>query len=334
MHQYLITYSEYQDITLSQLWQDKLNLLQHNKPTENIKPRTQSNNIHGHRHTETDFHYKFHTIQPKIKLYYYQGNIKLLNQEILAIVGPRNMTPYAQKILDNLFEQAQKYKLVTISWLAPGVDQYAHKRSLQHNIPTIAVLWWGIKRFYEHKNHSLLQQIIQHQGLIISEFKLNFQPTKYSFPQRNRIIAWLATAVFLPQAWKKSWSLITADFAIKMKKPIYGSPNSIFSSQHQGLHEYMEQNKIAISYDHKHFLQKHFTKQNVSFTKQKPKVSTTTLTKEEKELVKLFYQKNTLNYQELIQLTKKSISQLNNIISILEIKGIIYQQSPGIFSKK
>ncbi|NOZ45024.1 MAG: hypothetical protein GXP45_07995 [bacterium] len=60
---------------------------------------------------------------------------------------------------------------------------------MEKNIPTIAVLGGGIKRYYEHKKEELLQTIIQKNGLILSEFKLDFSPTYYSFPQRNRLIA-------------------------------------------------------------------------------------------------------------------------------------------------
>jgi DNA processing protein len=71
---------------------------------------------------------------------YYMGNIDLLDKPILAIVGPRKHTSYAQQVLENIFQQLQHYQVATISGMAPGVDQLCHQYSLQHNIPTIAVL--------------------------------------------------------------------------------------------------------------------------------------------------------------------------------------------------
>jgi len=50
-------------------------------------------------------------------------------------------------------------------------------------------------------------------------------PQTYTYPQRNRIIAGLADALFLPEASKNSGSLITVEFAQKLQKPIYGTPN-------------------------------------------------------------------------------------------------------------
>ncbi|NOZ45023.1 MAG: hypothetical protein GXP45_07990 [bacterium] len=52
---------------------------------------------------------------PKVKLYYYQGNKKLLNHPILAVVGPRNISNYAKEVSKQLIDKAQNYQLSTIS---------------------------------------------------------------------------------------------------------------------------------------------------------------------------------------------------------------------------
>jgi len=65
---------------------------------------------------------------------------------------------------------------------------------------------------------------------VISEFKFTQQPQTYTFPQRNRIIAALSDVVYLPEASQKSGSLITLEFAQKLGKTIYGSPNLDFPS--------------------------------------------------------------------------------------------------------
>jgi DNA processing protein len=143
------------------------------------------------------------------------------------------MTPLGEKTVEHLFTIISNYDLVTISGLAPGTDQYAHNLSLQKKIPTIAILGGGIRRFYKHKDRHLLQEIIKQNGLIISEYKPDFVPTRYSFPQRNRLIAGLSDLVFIPEAGEKSGSLITADFAKAMQKPVYGTPNHIYATQHR-----------------------------------------------------------------------------------------------------
>lgn len=73
-------------------------------------------------------------------LLYYQGNLELLQQPLLGIVGPRGASEYAQQVMCKFFDDAKQFNLVTISGFAKGIDQIAHRLSLQHNIPTIAVL--------------------------------------------------------------------------------------------------------------------------------------------------------------------------------------------------
>jgi DNA processing protein len=58
---------------------------------------------------------------------------------------------------------------------------------------------------------------------------LNFEPTLWSFPQRNRLIAGISDYLFVPEAKEKSGSLITVDFAIKFKKQVFIAPNTLFA---------------------------------------------------------------------------------------------------------
>ena len=50
----------------------------------------------------------------------------------------------------------------------------------------------------------MIKQIVDAGGLVLSEFRLDFVPTKWSFPQRNRLIAGLCEALFVPEAQEGS----------------------------------------------------------------------------------------------------------------------------------
>jgi len=89
---------------------------------------------------DPDFHYRLQLIKSKIKQISYLGNISLLSRKILGIVGPRKQTEYGIQILHKLFQEAKDYDLVTVSGMADGIDQLCHHLSIQHGIPTIAVL--------------------------------------------------------------------------------------------------------------------------------------------------------------------------------------------------
>lgn len=89
---------------------------------------------------DADFHFKFQLIKPQIKQMFYLGDISLLSRKILGIVGPRKQSEYGIQVLHKLFQEAKGHDLVTVSGMADGINQLCHHLSMQHGIPTIAVL--------------------------------------------------------------------------------------------------------------------------------------------------------------------------------------------------
>jgi DNA processing protein len=71
------------------------------------------------------------------------------------------MSPYAEKILEAFFQQAHQLPLTTISGLARGVDHKCHQLSLQHNIPTIAILGGGLRRYLKSNAKKLIFHIVE-----------------------------------------------------------------------------------------------------------------------------------------------------------------------------
>lgn len=96
--------------------------------------------IHTITADEQDFHYRFQVIKSRIKQISYIGDISLLSKKILGIVGPRKQSEYGIQILHKLFQEAKDRDVVTVSGMADGIDQLCHHLSIQHGIPTIAVL--------------------------------------------------------------------------------------------------------------------------------------------------------------------------------------------------
>ena len=87
-----------------------------------------------------EFHHRFLPIRPRVQIFYYLGNISLLNRKTLGIVGPRAMSGYGRQVLEHVFAFASGYDIVTVSGMAEGVDQLCHQLSRENGIPTIAVL--------------------------------------------------------------------------------------------------------------------------------------------------------------------------------------------------
>lgn len=196
---------------------------------EKLKSRMDQHNIIWLLDDDPNFPHHLHSVSNPPSIIYALWNLDILKNQILWIVWPRDMSEYANQVMQALFTQIADSNIVTVSWMARGVDHLCHQLSIGYHLPTIAILGWWLRYYRNSSARSFMEQIIQNWWLILSEFKLDFQPTAWSFPQRNRLIAGLSEALFLPEAREWSWSLITADFAYQYHKPIFVVPNPIFS---------------------------------------------------------------------------------------------------------
>lgn len=278
---------------------------------------------------DLEFPAKVRKIRSAPYILYYQWDISLLNKPILGVVWPRQPSIYAGKILDRMFKIADRYNLVTISGLATWVDQLAHRLSIERGIPTIAVLWGGLWEYLQRSDRHLIASIVEHGGLVISEFRLFQAPETYTFPQRNRIIAGLSDVLFLPEAGKKSGSLITVDFAHKMGVPIYGTPYDIFSPESQWLHTQISLWIIKPLFDLDSLFKNNFSlkaKIQVYSKIQKD------LSPSESLVIRCLHQVKSCSLEYLSSITKTSPSTLLWLMSVLEIKALVRQSSPGIYS--
>ncbi len=270
-------------------------------------------------------HYKCSGIKPLPYILYYVWDISLLEKKILGIVGPRKMSLYAQKVVEELFVTAGNYDMVTISGMAEWVDQLCHSLSMTHHVPTIAVLWWWLGRYSKRPERNMVQEIVAAWGLVLSECRLLDQPTNYTFPQRNRIIAGLSDRLFLPEAGKKSWSLITVEYALAMKIPVYATPSSIFSPTSEGILHLIETGQVKPIVDLKYFLHQYFTSRD-TFSRISTSIA---LTDEEKLLLSGFSHDQWYSLQTLMSTTSLPLDDLIQLLTMLEIKGAIAQDRPG-----
>ena len=171
---------------------------------------------------------------------YVHGNLSILNDPQIGIVGSRNPTQSGQ---NNAYEFAKHLAhtgLCVTSGLAMGVDGAAHQGVLDGNGPTIAVIATGIDRVYPAKHRDLAHKIVNN-GAIISEFPLGTHPDSRHFPRRNRIISAMSYGVLVVEAALKSGSLITARLAMEQNREVFAIPGSIHNPLAKGCHQLIRQ---------------------------------------------------------------------------------------------
>lgn len=166
-----------------------------------------------------------------------QGQVELLNQPSLAIVGSRNPTAQGTDNARAFAEHLARAGYTIVSGLALGIDGAAHEGALAAagGAGTIAVVGTGLDRVYPSRHRALAHRIAEH-GLLVSEFDLGTPPLPANFPLRNRLIAGLTRGTLVVEAALASGSLITARCAVEAGREVFAIPGSIHSPQSRGCH--------------------------------------------------------------------------------------------------
>ena len=260
------------------------------------------------------------TKNPPYILYYIWNYDLILNKKIVWIVGPRKITPFIKQYLDKFFENIKDFENIAIvSGLADGTDTYAHQLSIKYKIPTIAVLWFGIAKGLSSTTRHIIKEIVENDWLVLSEFKLKQTWTNWTFPQRNRIIAWLSDILFVPQAMQNSWTLITIEQANKIKIPVYSCFSDIEDLWWKWTNEQIVLWNINWIYDFNLFLE--YIKKQFWYKKKKKKINLELNEKEKLIVENIQKWNNTL--EKLVFATNLETSEILNYLSILEIKWIV-----------
>ncbi|WP_226681260.1 DNA-processing protein DprA [Sutcliffiella horikoshii] len=179
---------------------------------------------------------------------YTKGNKQLFKSRMLGIVGARMMTSYGNHSLHKLIPPLLKEDFTIVSGLAKGVDISAHQLAMERGGNTIAVLGSGFFHIYPKEHHSIAEKIAS-QHLLLSEYPPYTPPTRWNFPQRNRIISGLSEGVIIIEAKEKSGSLITADQAMEQGREVFAVPGSILSETSKGTNALIQQGaKLVISH--------------------------------------------------------------------------------------
>ncbi len=152
------------------------------------------------------------------------GNMALLGQRAVALVGARNASVNGQRMAELLAADLALSGLVVVSGLARGIDTAAHEGALRTG-QTIAAVAGGVDVAYPPENADLQRRIAK-GGAVVAEAPLGTAPQARHFPRRNRVIAGLALGVVVIEAAPRSGSLITAQVALDEGRAVFAVPGS------------------------------------------------------------------------------------------------------------
>jgi DNA processing protein len=147
----------------------------------------------------------------------------------LAVVGSRALSAYGREACRMLIGGLAGYPVSIVSGLALGADACAHQAALDAGLHTIAIPGSGLGdcALYPAANRKLARDILDADGLLLSEHEPDHAARKYDFPSRNRIMAGIAHATLVIEAGERSGTLITARLASDYNRELLCVPHRI-----------------------------------------------------------------------------------------------------------
>ncbi|MEZ0537754.1 DNA-processing protein DprA [Caldicellulosiruptoraceae bacterium PP1] len=260
-------------------------------------------------------------------IFYLKGDKEILkNTNKISIIGTRYPTYYGKKVATELSEMLAQNNIIIVSGMAKGIDTFAHTAALKYN-KTIAVLGCGVDVVYPRENTKLYMDIIEN-GCVLSEYPPETKPDKGNFPQRNRIISMLSDILVVVEAPLKSGIFSTVDAALDQGKDIYVVPGNITSPKSAGTNKLIREGaKVICSIDD--FLQ------DIGITdlKNNDKNDQEQLTNDEKYILSLIETEGAMDVEKIAELSKRQISDILSILTMLEIKGKIQKERASKYIK-
>ena len=182
------------------------------------------------------------------KQLHYKGNWDGdIFENCLAVVGSRRMTTYGKQVVERIVGEAAAAGITIVSGFMYGVDAAAHKTALNFGGRTIAVMPCGIDLIHPKYQQDLYVEILNNNGLVVSEYEGDRRPANWTYPQRNKIVAGLSKATLIVEAGEKSGSLITARLAQKFKRKLFVVPGPITSENSKGIMQLIKDGATPIS---------------------------------------------------------------------------------------
>jgi len=166
-------------------------------------------------------------------LLYVRGDVSMLQDAQLAVVGARRASPAGRRAARLLSTQLVEAGLHVCSGLAMGIDAEAHSAALAAGGGSIAVMATGIDVVYPARHRGLAEDLAV-RGCLVTEYPPGCKPERYRFPRRNRILSGLSLGVLVVEAALRSGSLITAGAALEQGREVFALPWAMFHESGRG----------------------------------------------------------------------------------------------------
>ncbi len=256
-------------------------------------------------------------------LLFYKGTADLNTSKIIAIVGTRTHTDYSKKITDKFIQELSSQNILIVSGMAFGVDAIAHRASVKNNLQTIGVLGHGLDQIYPPDHAGLAKDILKHDGGLLTEFRSKTKPDKHNFPTRNRIVAGMSDATVVIESGIKGGSMVTAELANGYNKDVFAFPGKVTDSKSAGCNYLIKSNKAMLLTDAQELIEVMGWEAKKIKGKKSQKEIFIELSKDEKIIIDILNEKETVHIDEINLRSGLSSSAIAVAILNLELQNVV-----------
>lgn len=260
---------------------------------------------------------------------YYKGHIESCNLEkTIAVVGSRKASYNAKESVEKVISQLQGTDLCIVSGLASGIDSTAHRCALKHNLKTIGVIASGFDYTYPAANKDLYKEIEENGGAIVTEYYPTFEPLKFRFPERNRIVSGLSFGTLVAEASLKSGALITANLTLEQGRELMCIPGLITNPNTEGIYKLLKNGATMVTCANDILEALNWEVQPI----EQLKMDLSDLSDDEKRVVEIL-EIEEKGFDEISNQTGINTNDLLILLTTLELKGIIKQTTGDRYKK-
>ena len=201
-------------------------------------------------------------LPPLVLFYKSQLDEVFIEQEYLSVVGSRNSSFNGERFAFDISYQSALWGIGVISGLAIGIDSASHNGAIKgfqeshikisadvntEKISTVAILGCGVDLVYPRSNQKIYDQILENNGILISQFEPKTPPYPSNFLARNYLIAGLSKATVVVEAALKSGALSTARHALEEGRDVLAVPGDIYDKRYEGTNQLIKNGAYLIT---------------------------------------------------------------------------------------
>lgn len=179
---------------------------------------------------------------------YYKGDLFSCNLErTVAFVGSRRASSNGKDSVKKIISDFGNTDICIVSGLAEGIDAASHRAAIENNLKTIGVIASGFDFKYPSSNKDLYEKLEHGCGAVVTEYYPTFEPIKFRFPQRNRIVTGLSYGTVVGEAAIKSGALISANLTLEQGRELMCIPGAINNKNTEGVYKLLKNGATMVT---------------------------------------------------------------------------------------